>query len=622
MHLKPLKSAKSSFDAYSVIDIETADWVKFLLIGHYDGKTVQQFHGNGAWVSFFEYLYRHPHTVVFAHFGGKFDFNFILKYAIKYSGKGTYGKIYLDSLIPRGSGLLSFDLYFHVRGKPARKIRFTDSSALLPFGLSSLTENFNVVHKKLKEDAGSFTRVTPELLTYNAHDLMGTFECIEAFYNWPLNQAAGRATTLAGQAMRILRTTLKGPLFDGTRALDAFARKSYFGGRTEIFKPVFESGELHYYDVTSMYPYVMRDNEFPGDYLGKSTVFDLRQMGLWEVTVTVPDQFIPPLPAMVETEGVYLDNNGRRRKRKSKKLLFPVGTFRGVWTTPELRYAIEECGVTMDVFHEGHIFENNGKMFHKFVTDLWNIRKKSKKDSVDNILSKLLLNSCYGRFGIRLEKEQIIFDEFNREGVQCDYSVSVGERNVELLKVIKPIRSFSHVGIASFVTAYARVYLHRIFRKLDFDVYYCDTDGFWTPRKLPTDKKLGGLKLECTAQSAVFLLPKTYTYRSTEGENQTRMKGFPNAGLLANYDAWNKDRSLKKVFKFGYEDFLSAMEGELRLLNVFIPPKFATIKTALKNKKFVTMTKGSPKQIRSFYDKRVVEKHGANWTTRPKSVRG
>lgn len=36
---------------------------------------------------------------------------------------------------------------------------------------------------------------------------------------------------------------------------------SYYGGRTEVFKPLLKNG--YHYDVNSLYPYVMLENKFP-----------------------------------------------------------------------------------------------------------------------------------------------------------------------------------------------------------------------------------------------------------------------------------------------------------------------------------------------------------------------
>jgi len=47
---------------------------------------------------------------------------------------------------------------------------------------------------------------------------------------------------------------------------DAFIRRGYFGGHTDVYKPKGEN--LYYYDVNSLYPYVMKIYPMP---IGKPT---------------------------------------------------------------------------------------------------------------------------------------------------------------------------------------------------------------------------------------------------------------------------------------------------------------------------------------------------------------
>lgn len=42
---------------------------------------------------------------------------------------------------------------------------------------------------------------------------------------------------------------------------DKFIRRAYFGGRTYVFQPYGE--DLYYYDVNSLYPYIMKEYPMP-----------------------------------------------------------------------------------------------------------------------------------------------------------------------------------------------------------------------------------------------------------------------------------------------------------------------------------------------------------------------
>ncbi len=74
----------------------------------------------------------------------------------------------------------------------------------------------------------------------------------------------------------------------------------------------------------------------------------------------------------------------------------------------------------------------------------------------------------------------------------------------------------------------------------------------------------------------------------------------------------------RKIDQFEMSDFLNALEGDLRRFRIENEPKFATFKTALAQKKLVTMTKASHKQLKAKYDKRIIIKQGpGNFATEP-----
>lgn len=43
---------------------------------------------------------------------------------------------------------------------------------------------------------------------------------------------------------------------------DSFLRKAYYGGHTDVYRPYGE--HLYYYDVNSLYPFVMKHFQMPG----------------------------------------------------------------------------------------------------------------------------------------------------------------------------------------------------------------------------------------------------------------------------------------------------------------------------------------------------------------------
>lgn len=604
--LKPITGEGTKKEnRFGVCDIEVSEWVNFLCIGYYDGHS-DVYRWFASLDSFLDFVFKHctEHGIdsIFAHFGGKFDFNFILRAALS-SKKYTIG-----SMIPRGSSILCFDLVKIEKGskiKDWQKVTFRDSSALLPFALRTLTETFDVPVKKGQidyEKMGAMWKTKKgkqDILDYLKDDCVGLWQVLNAFYSQPMIEKAGKTFTTASQALRVFQTYMpKGSeILSLPDKVDTFIRKAYFGGRTEVFKPVFDTtynikknpnkfpanvlkelerqkkiGKLFYVDVNSLFPFCMWKFDFPtrAKYFSVSRKdYDPKGLGFWEVTVKVPkDLFCPPL-------GIKHEING------NEKLVFATGTFRGRWTIAEIEYA-KSIGVKVLKYHKGVILDNGGRIFKTYVADLYKKRLEAKNrgDEATSMLVKLMMNSTYGKFGQTMkDKESIVLDE-GQEGITPHSEIKVkGSKNVVRFATKKKDikHGFANVGIAAYVTAYSRIHMHKLYMKAGKKhLFYTDTDSLFTSKPFPNGEKLGQLKLEYTCTSACFLLPKTYINEGVVGEKfekKVTMKGFDK----------------KKIKHFGFNDFKDCLYGDMTRLGIIQKPKFATLKTALRKGEFVCM---------------------------------
>jgi len=564
---------------WAVTDIESRKWIEFLCIGYYDGNIYEYFLDL---TSYFNFLFspKNKCSLIYAHFGGIFDFLFLLNYILHNTN------IYkLKSIIPRGSGILSFKVSV---GK--RTITFSDSSALLPFSLRSLAENFKVETQKGVINYNRITKVTPKLLSYMEDDHKALYQIMKRYESWPMVEKVGLKSTIASQALAIFRDEYeiedrKLPVISPD--IEIFSRNAYKGGRTEIFRPYFNQKKgqspLYYYDVNSLYPYVMKKNDYPTYFDYYTCELETGKLGIYHLQIEVPKTLKIPILGIIH-EGKYI---------------FPTGKIEGYWTTPEIKYAMK-LGCKILKINQGIIFKSGDKLFKNYVDKLYKIRENSNKKSVDNVLAKLLLNSLYGRFGLDREKETVVIDD-GSEGL-IPYIKFEIKKNVFIRLAKKPIKikSFNNVAIAAFVTAYARIHMHKIYQKCGNDLYYSDTDSIITTKKFPTSSKLGDLKLEKTIKKACFLLPKTYIIENDDFKSVV-MKGFDQ----------------KKIQHFGVDDFFSGLEGDLRRLKSNIEEKPARFKSALRKGKLLSMTEKSTKQIRSQYDKRIFIKSKNSWSSDP-----
>lgn len=421
-----------------------------------------------------------------------------------------------------------------------------------------------------------------DLLDYLFRDCKGLYQVIEKFYDSGFIKFAKKSWTAAGQAVNVYRLFMPRALHSLPDSeefregnVDAFVRKAYFGGRTEVFKPIFDpilcdAPWLYYADVNSLYPTVMEKNPFPDRFKGWGSGendYNAADMAIWHVEVDVPeDMYAPPL-------GIKHDN----------KLLFPTGRFKGHFTKYEIEYA-KSLGVKVLEYYEGAVLENAGFIFKNYIQELYAARLKAKEsgDEVTQTSVKLCMNSTYGRMGMNKTRSNLVMD-MGRNGVRLLHELDLNGQKVRIGEVDADMsKAFSNASIACYVTSYARVHLHKEMLAVGPEhVYYCDTDSLFSKKEMRFGKELGEMKLEYRIRSACFLAPKTYVNEGiihNDGEevqeSKVVMKGF-------DY------KKVKGMFRVS--DFVNYLHGDNTKIFVEQEPKFASLKSALRLGSFLEM---------------------------------
>lgn len=561
-----------------VSDIESfAGWINFACIGYFDGETYREFYQHELG-EYFDFIFQEQNdSSIYFHFGGGYDFLFLIDYAFSHSDQYL-----VTELIPRGSSFLSIKIWSKLAN---RTISFLDSSSLLPFSLKSLGENFNVEVQKGTIDYDSITEITEQLLDYLCDDCVSLHQILTKYANHPMIARVGLKLTRSGQAFALFnKHYLNVKIHSLRKDVEVFCRNAYQGGRTEIFKPLKLKSKdtIKCYDVNSLYPFVMAENDYPIRFNGFSSDLNLDVLSIWHVTVCVPLMKIPPL-------GLVL--NG--------KYIFPCGTLTSHWTNVELKTALK-YGVKIIEVHEGVLFNSGGKIFKPYIEEMYKLRLEAPKNSADNIIYKDMMNHLYGRFGLDKEKQKIVIDE-GQAGVTPYMDIKSGNNTIKLALEDIELKTFTFLPIPVFVTAYARAYNYENFIKPNEDsLYYTDTDSFFVDKHLPTSDILGGIKMEYERDEACFLLPKTYML-SGSGEKIVKMKGFDK----------------KKIGNFQMNDFKSALEGEMKLVSK-TGVRIAKFKESLRrNKKVLSVLNESTKTIQSKYNKRIIIKTKKGYDTQP-----
>ena len=321
---------------------------------------------------------------------------------------------------------------------------------------------------------------------------------------------------------------IKIPLISGEMFDDI--RKGYTGGHTDVYKPFGKN--IYRYDVNSLYPFVMSKFPMP---VGNITYFegdilklDNKAFGFFEVEVSAPDNLNRPLlQTKVKTSG-------------GLRTVAALGKWKDMVFSEEMNKYLE-YGYSFKVIR-GYLFEQ-GFIFNDYVNDLYKIKQAESKDSPMYLISKLLMNSLYGRFGMTpylIEHsiiENSLLDKF------------INKKEFDILECIdlnngKSLISFQaaddneamqsspnvSISIAAAITAQARIHMSKFLGNLDLKIYYTDTDSIDIAQELNSKyigKGLGKMKLEYIFDEATFLAPKVYGGITETGE-LTKVKGFKN----------------------------------------------------------------------------------------------
>lgn len=469
----------------------------------------------------------------------------------------------------------------------ARHYVIHDSFKLLPMALAKLSKDFDLEHGKLdlwqevqKRYPQQYTGLVdflnrcnpndPLYLEYLAYDVLSLYELLYKLIEVsgiPEEQIIGCLST-ASMSKYLFKNGYQGVPFGdpdktdyeiladckawGSKKQMKFStvsymeveykmREGFYGGRTEVFTPVLHERRdkdgnreitAYHYDVNSLYPSVMIDNEFPVGYPefeDDSRIIEMNWndwmeyhngLGFIKARVYVPPQTIPPLPA------------------KIGKLAFVTGHIQGTWTYNELEYAVKNCGVEIVEFQEQIHFKKTHKVFKNFVTLFYDMKAEGKKsgNAALTALAKLILNTAYGWTVLRRDDKTAFRDISMLDKYKETDKFIISNEELGYIEIFDTVHADSiQVQIGAYVTSYARLTLLDALRVQSEQgtVYYCDTDSIVCDTPLPPDMvdpyAIGKWDLEKELYSAMFLQPKVYTEQVAKGKDTIKFKGVSKA---------------------------------------------------------------------------------------------
>ena len=475
---------------------------------------------NTLWSNVFKYIIsNHNIKTIFVHNLAESGL-YIYKYLFQ-----SFSKSSISCIIDNDNKFITITLKIH-----SRTITWLDSNRIFPVNIVELCNIFEV--KICLMNPISIDKL------YREHNWVYQTEAVQecqSFYQALIKAQAQYLTNYSIDITKVVSTSslslqiyrkhfmsLSIPILQHNQ--DIFIRNSYYGGATDYYQAYGEN--IKYYDVNSLYPHVMKMDmpfeiiKFHKDMANISIISPI--FGFFEAEITTPDNIMHPLlPLKLDSEIIY-----------------PIGKFKGIYFSEELRNAANN-GYKIKLI-SGYEF-SKVSLFTNYVDHFYNIKRNSTGPM--RYISKLQLNTLYGIFGRKQELIQTIninpsdlplyasvyeikavlevSDKIwtlliNSKikltgpiGLKPDITVSLPDTN----RMVK-----SNVGIASAVTAYARIYMSQFKNRTDFKLLYTDTDSIMIDRPLPEDligKELGLMKDELSGLSikeAYFLGIKQFGY--------------------------------------------------------------------------------------------------------------
>lgn len=344
---------------------------------------------------------------------------------------------------------------------------------------------------------------------------------------------------------------------------DAFARAALKGGRTDARQVLraWSPAEVaagafgRYADVNSLYPWVLRNcllpvgapSWAPAGALADAEAF-VRGLGPAALALVECDVACPAglhHPVLVAT-----DPDGRLRATLHAKS--------GVFTSVELALALDK-GYRLSGARRALCFEGSTGLFAPYIDFYFALKREAGAagDKAAYALAKIMMNSLWGKFAQRPSAEETVAYKNPLRWFQ-DLGLAAAGRISLSLKVegpsylvagraaekARPLAT-TNSALAAFVTAQARVRLYGALDALGERVIYHDTDSVIYAAEpagaepLVYGPELGAWKDECGGVPIVrvcCLGPKTYAFRTADGAEVVKSKGFSASFTLAEYE--------------------------------------------------------------------------------------
>ena len=430
----------------------------------------------------------------------------------------------------------SITVYFKVDKHHTNKVEFFDSLKIFPnFSVERIAKGFNLPIQKLKIDYRKYRPVGYQLdedeIAYIKNDVEIVARALKEMFSRGLTKM-----TIASDAMKNFKDHFVGfrkkyPLLP--IEMDKDIRKSYRGGFTYVNDIWREKnvGKGIVLDVNSLYPSCMH-SPYPLPF-GQPVLFEgkyehdaIYPLYIQSITCSfeIKKNKIPSI--QIKNSLSFIPNEYLKSSNDEIVTLY--------LTKPDFELFLEQYNIYNVTYNGGWKFMQSVGNFDNYI-DYWIEQKiNAAKEGNEPLrtISKLLLNSLYGRFGISGEARQ--------KAPYYDNGI------VKFALLPKESRETLYVATASFITAYGRNRTIRTAqivsdytrKKYGEDLlYYLDTDSIHATLSDEDleylkdiihidDYKLGYWAKEAEFDRAIYIRQKCYI-EEIKGKTHVTVAGLP-----------------------------------------------------------------------------------------------
>lgn len=400
----------------------------------------------------------------------------------------------------------------------SKKVEIRDSLKIIPLPVDEIPEAYGLEENKLKIDYNEERPVghtlTDEETLYIRADIIIVAKALKFMRDNNQKKLTSASNALYDFKSRFDKKEYN-RLFPAIDPIvDRDIRLSYKGGWTYL-NPKRKNEEIkagQVFDVNSMYPWAMKycllpygnPYYFSGEYVPNSN-YPLYVTNFLAEFKLKPGKY----PSIQLKKTMFYGDNEYIEESLAPTVL--------TLTSVDYELFLHNYDVNIIEFYGGYMFKAKVGMFSEYVDYWYAVKtdaKKHKNPGMEKI-SKLMLNSLYGKFGSRLSgKSKIPY--FDTELNKVRYKLGDEET-----------RKGGYLPVATFITSYCRDKIVRAAEICGDRFIYADTDsvhieGTEPVPGLDVDKfRLGAFKQESIFVRAKFIRQKTYLEVYNENGKET-----------------------------------------------------------------------------------------------------